>query len=112
MRWDCESVAKRGSRLVGLDSMRKVREEGSAGAEREQPSSKRVASAQNKKNEEKELTQRTQRRPDQVGVDAGRGEEKKGEIREETKIRRGWTERLAGRGIGDFTEDRWAAGAG
>jgi hypothetical protein len=29
MRCDCESVAKRGSRLVGLDSMRKVREEGS-----------------------------------------------------------------------------------
>jgi hypothetical protein len=35
MRWDCESVAKRGSRLVGLDSMRKVREEGSLGDERE-----------------------------------------------------------------------------
>jgi len=29
VRWDWESVAKRGSRLVGLDSMRKVREEGS-----------------------------------------------------------------------------------
>ena len=29
MRWDWESVAERGSRLVGLDSIRKVREEGS-----------------------------------------------------------------------------------
>src|SRR5467141_760832 len=104
MRWDCESVAKRGSRLVGLDSMRKVREEGSDGLRLEQPERETVASARKRKNTEKELTQRSQRRRDR--------EEKKKEILEESKVRRGWMERLAGRGIGYFTEDRWAAGAG
>src|SRR6266403_1942155 len=105
MRWDCESVAKRGSRLVGLDSMRKVREEGSDGLRLEQPERETVASGRKRKNTEKELTQRSQRRRD-------RREEKKKEILEKSKVRRGWMERLARWGIGYFTEDRWAAGAG
>src|SRR5467141_3053763 len=105
MRWDCESVAKRGSRLVGLDSMRKVREEGSDGLRLEQPERETVASGRKRKNTEKELTQRSQRRRD-------RGEEKKKEILEESKARQGWMERLARRSIGYFTEDRRAAGAG
>jgi hypothetical protein len=37
---DCESVAKRGSRLVGLDSMRNTSEDGSCVLEREQPERK------------------------------------------------------------------------
>src|SRR5882762_2507848 len=102
MRWDCESVAKRGSRLVGLDSMRKVREERSDWLRLEQPARETAASARKRKNTEKELTQRCR----------DRREEKKKEILEESKARRGWMERLARRGIGYFTEDRQAAGAG
>src|SRR5262249_39678842 len=44
MRWDWESVAKRGSRLVGEESMRKVSEEGSEKPRREQAATRKPAS--------------------------------------------------------------------
>src|ERR1700676_2657874 len=50
--WDWESVAKRGSRLVALDSIRKVRVEESLLLWREQPT----------KRKRKDVTQRAQRR--------------------------------------------------
>jgi hypothetical protein len=62
--------------------MRKVRDEGSTDTERAQPSKNRLLTTQIRKNEEKELTQRSQRR-------RGHREEKKGKNGEETKIRRG-----------------------
>ncbi len=52
IRWDCESVAKRGSRLAGLDSMRKVREEGSCCVV--------APAAANMQRKRKDVTQRTQ----------------------------------------------------
>ncbi len=52
-RCDCESVAKRGSRLVGLDSMRQVRDKGSDWLRLEQPGEK-VWEAQEKQKTRKE----------------------------------------------------------
>src|SRR5882762_11962912 len=53
MRWDCESVAKRGSRLLGLASMRKVSEEGSLREDDEQEMRQNEAIKQRRKDVKK-----------------------------------------------------------
>src|SRR5260370_7290708 len=66
MCWDCASVAKRGSRLAGLDSMRKTSEEESGWTRREQPAKENAAPMNSK---EKDLTQRAQSRHRERGED-------------------------------------------
>src|SRR5215472_1482934 len=106
-RWDWPSVAKRGSRLTGLASMRKVMAWGLKGVGREQPEKASRLSTTAPASRE----QRT-----------ARGRAKRDERRKRPPpVRRGATlggrfarpcAGLARRGIGDFTEDRRAARAG
>src|ERR1700722_8700822 len=86
MCWDAASVAKRGSRLVGLDSRRKVRVLGFALALEAQEEQTEAM-----KQRSNELTMKNKTRGSLSGA-RSRG-------------------KLAWRSIRDFTEDRWSSGA-